>query len=170
MPAIAVWISIIAMLLAPPAMAQPGGAALSETNVLGGRPADCRDGAGRVVSLMKVINLGDVGKAYFLNRVPVIAMDPQLLDRLPEKLQRFFYDHECAHHVLRHWATMPPDRENQADCWAVTRERDRGDLSRDEIIGFAPFLVASGGSIAGHLPGPQRIRHMLECFDAPVGG
>lgn len=170
MRAIAVLTLGLAQLLAPASLAQPAGAALSEYTVFGDNAAQCHDGNGRSIALMKVVNLGDVGRAWIVNRVPVIAMDPQLLARLPDKLQRFFYDHECAHHVLHHWVTWVPDRENQADCWAIKRERDQGILTRDEILGFAPFFAQSGGSAAGHLPGPQRIQHMLACFEEPVGG
>lgn len=163
--------TVAALLLAAPLAAQPGGpGALSENVVFGGAPAECRDGAGRTVSFVKVSNLGDVGRTWIMNRTPVIAMDPEILGRLPDKLQRFFFDHECAHIVLRHWLSYPADRENQADCWAVKRERDRGELSRDDIVGFAPFFAQSRGTVAGHLPGPERIKHMLACFDAPVGG
>lgn len=169
MRAVAFMCVLLAQLTAA-AHAQPGGPALSENTVFGGAAAECRDSAGRAISLMRVSNLGDVGRAWIVNRVPVIAMDPQLLDRLPEKLQRFFFDHECAHHVLRHWVMFTPTRENDADCWAVKRERDRGLLTRDDIIGFAPFFAASRGSAAGHLPGPERVKHMLACYDDPVGG
>lgn len=134
------------------------------------QPLQCRDGRGREIPLMKVGNLGDVGRAWYVNSVPVIAMDPQIANRLPDKLVRFFFNHECAHHVLGHWYFVAPDREKDADCWAITRERDRGTLTRDEIIGFAPFLSQSRGSPWGHLPGAQRVQHMLFCFDKPLGG
>ena len=130
----------------------------------------CRDKRGHDIALVKVVNLGDIGRAWYMNRVPVIAMDPHLADRLPEKFVRFFYDHECAHHVLGHWFFVAPDRENDADCWAITRARDAGRLVRDDILAFAPFLAKSGGSAAGHLPGPERVRHLLFCFDKPLGG
>ena len=130
----------------------------------------CRDRHGRDIPLMRVGNLGDVGKAWYVNRVPVIAMDPHIANRLPDKLVRFFFNHECAHHVLGHWYLASNDKENDADCWAVTRERDRGQLSREEIVGFAPFLAQSRGTPWGHLPGPERVRHMLFCFDKPLGG
>lgn len=130
----------------------------------------CRDRFGHDVPLIKVQNLGDIGRAWYMNRVPIIAIDPHIAGRLPDKLVRFFYDHECAHHVLGHWFFFAPDRENDADCWAVTRERDAGLLRRDEIVGFAPFLASSPGSPWGHLPGPERVRHLLFCYDKPLGG
>jgi hypothetical protein len=138
--------------------------------MIGGVAVQCRDGRGHDVPLMKVINLGDVGSAFIVNRVPVIAMDPHVMERLPEKLRIFFYQHECAHHALGHWYARPDDAETDADCWAVKRSRDLGLLTRAEIASFAPFLAQSRGSPWGHLPGPQRIAHMLQCFDHPQGG
>lgn len=130
----------------------------------------CRDRFGHDVSLVKVVNLGDIGRAWFMNRAPIIAMDPQVASALPDKLVRFFYDHECAHHVLGHFFYFAADRENDADCWAITHARDAGRLSRDDIAAFAPYLASSPGSPFGHLPGPQRIAQLRFCFDKPSGG
>jgi hypothetical protein len=137
---------------------------------IGGYSVQCRDVRGHNVSMMKVKNLGDLASAFVINRVPVIAMDTHMMDRLPDKLLIFFYEHECAHHALGHWYNRPDDAENQADCWAVKRARDLGLLTRWEIVGFSPFLAQSRGSPWGHLPGPQRIQHMLACFDQQSGG
>ncbi len=130
----------------------------------------CRDRSGRDIPLVKVANLGDVGRAWYINKVPVIAMDPHIAERLPDKLVRFFFDHECAHHLLGHWYMATPNREIDADCWAVTRARDRGELSREEIVSFAPFLAQSRGTPWGHPPGPERVQQMLFCFEKPLGG
>ena len=135
--------------------------------LIAGQRVSCKDIRGMAVHTMRVANLGDVGRAGVINRVPVIAIDPEIIGRLPDKLQLFFYQHECAHHVLGHWFQMKLSMETEADCWAVRHGRDNGIFSRDDIKSFAPFLAKSGGSPFGHLPGPKRAKHLLTCFDTP---
>lgn len=141
-------------------------AALGETTIAGSQ-VSCKDIRGRAVSTVQVVNLGDVGRAGVINRVPIIAIDPDIIGRLPNKLQLFFYQHECAHHVLGHWFQMSLTMETDADCWAIRHGRDDGTFSRDDVMSFAPFLAKSGGSPLGHLPGPQRAKQLLKCFDTP---
>lgn len=126
---------------------------------------ECRDIRGRAVRTFRIMNLGDVGRAGVVNRVPIIAIDPNIMAVLPDKMQLFFYLHECAHHVLGHWLAFAPDHENAADCWAIEYGRDHHMLDRHDVESFAPVLSASHGSQAGHLPGPERARHLLECYD-----
>jgi hypothetical protein len=152
-----------------PALAETRGPEPSAT-VIAGQSMSCRDVRGMAVYTMQVANLGDVGRAGVVNRVPIIVIDPHLIERLPNKLQVFFYQHECAHHVLGHWYSGGPEQEKEADCWAIRTGRDTGELSRDDVMSFAPFLARSGGSPFGHLPGPVRARYLLQCFDEPAGG
>ena len=134
--------------------------------VVAGVSVVCQDFRGIAVHTVRVADLGDVGRAWLVNRVPLIVLDEKMLDRLPDKLQLFFYGHECAHHVLGHTVLFRPDRESEADCWAIKDGRDRGIFSRSEVESFAPFLTASRGSaVTGHLPGPARAKHLLKCFD-----
>lgn len=135
--------------------------------MIAGKPMSCQDIRGIAVHTLQVANLGDVGRAGVVNRVPIIAIDPIVIDRLPDKLQIFFYQHECAHHVLGHWFQMSLGMESDADCWAIRHGRDTGIFSRDDVRSFAPFLAKSGGSPFGHLPGPERARHLVQCFDQP---
>ncbi|MGD9668109.1 MAG: hypothetical protein AB7U75_03530 [Hyphomicrobiaceae bacterium] len=134
---------------------------------IAGWAVSCKDIRGVAVTTMQVANLGDVGRAGVINRVPIIAIDPEIIGRLPNKLQLFFYQHECAHHVLGHWFQMSLTMETDADCWAIRHGRDNGIFSRDDVMSFAPFLAKSGGSPFGHLPGPQRAKQLLSCFDKP---
>ncbi len=133
--------------------------------LIAGRPVSCKDIRGVAVTTMQVANLGDVGRAGVINRVPIIAIDPDIIGRLPDKLQLFFYQHECAHHVLGHWFQMSLNMESDADCWAIRHGRDNGIFRRDDVMSFAPFLAKSGGSPFGHLPGPARAKNLLKCFD-----
>lgn len=140
---------------------QPGGV------VIAGQQMSCRDVRGLAVHTMQVANLGDVGRAGVVNRVPIIVIDPHIIGRLPDKLQIFFYQHECGHHALGHWYGGNADQEKEADCWAIRSGREKGTFTRDDVMSFAPFLAASGGSPFGHLPGPQRAKFLLQCYDEP---
>lgn len=132
---------------------------------IAGVEIDCRDFKGASVRVVSIANLGDVGRAGVVNRVPIIAMDPRLLETLPPKLQLFFYGHECAHHVLGHVYAFSLTRETEADCWSIKNGRDRALFSREDVEGFAPHLARSGGSSWGHMPGTERAKFLLKCFD-----
>lgn len=151
----------------PPALtlhqAQPR---FGSTTEIGGISMRCQDFRGRDVTTIKVDELGDVGRAWVINTMPFIVLDPQLLRVLPYKLQNFFFAHECAHHVLGHWYNPSPENEKEADCWAIRYGRDTGLFTRQEVANFAPWLADSKGSRFGHLPGPLRARHLLDCFDS----
>lgn len=129
---------------------------------------NCKDFRGRSVLALEVSDLGDVGRAWVVNTVPYILLDPEVLRTLPKPLQQFFYMHECAHHVLGHWYNPTRNSEKEADCWAVAHGRDSGLFRRQTVVDFAPWLRKSKGSAFGHLPGRQRVEHMLSCFDDTV--
>lgn len=134
---------------------------------IAGTPAVCKDFRGRSVVTMAVASLGDVGFARVINTVPYILMDPEVLRTLPKKLQIFFFSHECAHHVLGHWFNPTARSEQEADCWAIRKMRDAGELTRQNVLDFTPWIRKSRGSPLGHLPGPERAEHLVACFDEP---
>lgn len=138
-------------------------------SVVGGERMRCWDFRGAVVLTNWMEDLGDVGRAWFVNRRPIISLDPERLARLPSKMQVFFYWHECAHHVLGHYFMRTFNSEKEADCWAVKTGRERGLFRRPDVIAFAPYLAHSRGSAFGHLPGPERAKFLLSCFDDPEG-
>lgn len=152
-----------ALSLVGPVQARDAAAGVTE---IAGRSMSCKDIHGVAVHTLQVANLGDVGRAGVVNRVPIIAIDPNIIERLPDKLQIFFYQHECAHHVLGHWFQTSLSMESEADCWAIKHGRDTGFFSREDVMSFAPFLAKSGGSPFGHLPGPERAKYLVKCFDA----
>jgi len=159
---------IFAAVLAVDASANPA-PALDRRQViteLAGRPVSCRDVYGQAVHAVMVADLGDVARARNVFKTPVIMMDPGHLNMLPSTLQLFFYGHECAHHALGHVYVLRPSAEIDADCWAVKDGRDRGLFSRFDVEGWAPWFAKSRGNAAsGHLPGPERARALLQCFD-----
>lgn len=133
-----------------------------------GQAMDCTDFRGRSVLAIKVTDLGDVGRAWVVNTVPYILLDPEVLRTLPKPLQIFFYAHECAHHTLGHWYNPSPQSEREADCWAINYGRNAGFFRRQTVVDFEPWLAKSKGSRFGHLPGPQRVKYMLSCFDEDI--
>ncbi|MCH9808632.1 MAG: hypothetical protein K0U74_12950 [Alphaproteobacteria bacterium] len=145
----------------------PAANAAAPFNVAG-QPMSCTDFRGRSVVAIKVPDLGDVGRAWVVNAVPYILLDPEVMRRLPKALQIFFYAHECAHHTLGHWYNPSAMSEREADCWAINFGRDNGLFRRQTVVDFLPWLAHSKGSKFGHLPGRQRVRYMLSCFDNDV--
>ncbi|MFM7084522.1 MAG: hypothetical protein ACKOW3_05910 [Hyphomicrobium sp.] len=127
----------------------------------------CRDFRGQMVHSINMNDLGDVAHARIVNRMQIITLNHERLAALPEKLQIFFFNHECAHHVMGHIFFPSPTSENEADCWSIKFGRREGLFSRDDIVAFAPYLATSRGSAYGHLPGPVRSARLVACFDDP---
>ena len=125
----------------------------------------CHDSTGHKVSVLRFDEMGDVGRAVIMNRVPFIVLNPRRLATLPPKLQSFFFEHECAHHVLGHNYNPTVNSEREADCFAVKAGRDKGLFERSDVVGFAPWISPLRGSNRGHLPGPDRLKFLLTCFD-----
>ena len=133
--------------------------------VIGGSPMRCYDYRGAVVRTLQTTQLGDVGRASIIGRMPIISLDSDRLAMLPAKMQIFFFMHECAHHVLGHVIRPTLESEREADCWSIEYGRASGIFGRPDIESFAPHLVRSNGSRFGHLPGPERQAYLLKCFD-----
>jgi hypothetical protein len=147
----------------PPSRAQADG--LQVEPLIGDMPMRCYDFRGAVVRMATMTDLGDVGRALIIQRMPIIALDPDRMRSLPPKMQVFFYVHECAHHVLGHNYHPTASSETEADCWAIQYGRDSGYFTRTDVEGFAPYFARSKGSPFGHLPGPERETFLLRCFD-----
>lgn len=166
MKALALVIGLLALAL-DGRVAAAGG--LSVQPIIGGSPMRCYDYRGTVVRTLEMKELGDVGRASIIQRMPIISLDPDRLATLPPKMQIFFYMHECAHHVLAHVVKPTLESEREADCWSMTYGRAAGLFSREDVEGFAPHLAKSRGSRFGHLPGPERQAYLLSCFDQSDG-
>jgi hypothetical protein len=134
---------------------------------LGGHEMTCRDFRGQTVRAIHMDDLGDVAHARIVNRMPIITLNKRRLDTLPDKLQIFFYQHECAHHILGHVFYPTQSSENEADCYAIKVGRREGVFGREDVESFAPYISISRGSAFGHLPGPARAQRLLACFDDP---
>lgn len=126
---------------------------------------ECHDSRGQKVSVLRFDEMGDVGRAVIMNRVPFIVLNPLRLATLPPKLQAFFFEHECAHHVLGHNYNPTVTSEREADCFAIKSGRDKTLFNRSDIVAFAPWIAPLRGTSRGHLPGPDRLRFLLTCFD-----
>ncbi len=135
--------------------------------MIGGTAVTCQDFRGLTVRTMHVDDLGDVGGARIIGRMPVIVLNRGRLAGLPEKLQLFFFGHECAHHVLGHAFAPTIWSEREADCWAIKHGRAQGWFSREEVASWSPQFAHSKGSAAGHLPGPERADRLVACYDDP---
>lgn len=136
--------------------------------VIGGNPMRCYDYRGALVRTLQTTQLGDVGRASIIQRMPIISLDTDRMAKLPAKLQIFFFMHECAHHVLGHVIQPTLQSERDADCWASNYGRWAGLFTRKDVEEFAPFFAKSNGSKFGHLAGPERQAYILMCFDTPA--
>lgn len=140
---------------------------LHTSTIIGDKTFSCRDFRGQMVHTINLDDLGDVAHARIINRMPIITLNHDRLSALPDKLQIFFFNHECAHHVMGHIFFPSPTSENEADCWSVKLGRREGLFTRDDVVAFAPYLATSAGSAYGHLPGPVRSARLVACFDDP---
>ena len=136
--------------------------------VIGDRPMRCYDFRGRIVQTLITADLGDVGRASIIGRMPVISLDSDRMRSLPPTMQVFFFMHECAHHVLGHVISPTLQSERDADCWAANYGRWAGLFSRADVESWAQYFARSNGSKFGHLAGPQRQEYILNCFDTPA--
>lgn len=132
---------------------------------LGGQDLTCTDFRGRAVRTYQVAGLGDAGRSEIFYRVPVIKLDPDVLATLSDRLQIFFFLHECGHHKLGHLVNGAEEAETEADCWAIKTGRDGNYFNRADVADFRDRLSQSRGSRAGHLPGLERHAQLLSCFD-----
>lgn len=155
----------LVMIAASPRVAPA--ASLEIQPVIGGNPMRCYDYRGAVVRTLQTTELGDVGRASIIARMPIISLDLDRMATLPPKMQIFFFMHECAHHVLGHVISPTLQSERDADCWSINYGRWAGLFSRMDVEGFAPYFAQSNGSKFGHLPGPERQAYVLDCFDRP---
>ncbi len=127
----------------------------------------CADFRGRPVQTYETSGLGDVARSTLYGRIPVITVDKEVMASLSGKLQIFFYLHECAHHALGHMFAPQPESEKEADCWSIKTGREQSYFNLSDVMTFASRIIASPGSARGHLPGPDRMAHLLECFERP---
>jgi hypothetical protein len=144
------------------AQAEPGGRTLIAGVTLG-----CSDFRGRPVQTYETSGLGDVARSTLYGRIPVITLDTEVMASLSGKLQIFFYLHECAHHVLGHMFAPQPESEKEADCWSIKIGRDQSYFNLSDVKAFTNRIMSSPGSARGHLPGRERMAHLLECFETP---
>ncbi len=162
---LAVAIGLLAVLSAPQrvvAQGEPGGRAL-----VAGVTLACADFRGRPVQTYETSGLGDVARSTLYGRIPVITVDVEVMASLSGKLQIFFYLHECAHHVLGHMFAPQPESEKEADCWSIKTGRDQSYFNLADVMSFTNRIMSSPGSARGHLPGRERMAHLLECFETP---
>jgi hypothetical protein len=167
-----VLLAILLILSAQPVRAGEATAApMSRPNTIVPPAADkvmtCRDFRRRPVRTVEIPDLGDAGRAEFIEGMPVIMLDPGLMASLPANLQVFFKLHECAHHVLGHLFAPTDKSEQEADCWAIKEGRKLEVYTAADVADWKPHFAMSRGTVFGHLPGPERVAFLLACFNDP---
>lgn len=132
-----------------PAPAQPYPAQIPFS--LDGRLANC--GA---YSIYLDENLPEVAIARYNGYEGYIILNPLRMANMPTELKLFIFAHECGHLVLR-------GSEADADCWAVRLGRDQGWFVGENFKYLVDDLANSPGDFT-HAPGPERLRHIADCF------
>lgn len=134
--------------------------------MIAGVSVNCMDAYGVPVMTTLTTQLGDVGMARIEpNDARVIYLNPIILNTLPPSIQLFVYAHECAHHHLGHtYGFYRPSKEREADCWAIRTGRDQGWITPNTLDTMVYYFIGNPGSPWGHLPGPQRLQHFVNCY------
>lgn len=130
----------------------------------------CNDVNGRVVVTQWLPGHENVN---VVNGIPVIQLDPGLMDSIPPIVADFLYFHECGHHALGHVQAIVQNGavfamafafpiESAADCYGLDAVKARGAGPADLQLLFAQlarFTVPTGG----HPLGPIRVQNMQTC-------
>jgi hypothetical protein len=120
----------------------------------------CYDYNGDRVRIVADRSIDNIGYALRHEGRSYIVMNPDVASEYSPVVNWWWFGHECGHRAL------PPGRngEQAADCWAIKVMRDRGFLIRDSLLDLNEELYALQGSDLGHLPGPDRIALINDCF------
>ena len=125
----------------------------------------CIDSRGNSVASILDYSINDVAIARLEYNYPVIRYNPRVLSQMSEATSRFFYIHECAHHVLRHTIEMPSlQNERDADCWAISTMDSELELSLEELRAIQNDIARQGRGDWTHLPGPYRAIDIESCL------
>lgn len=135
---------------------------------ISGYPVYCSDFRGIPVALIMNPGLDNVGRATVNPQgAPVMLLNPSILSQLPAPLQLFWYGHECAHHFLGHLAQPSQSNESAADCFAIKTGRQQGWFPPEAFQSLIATMGNLPGSPWGHLPGPARVRNIIQCYNTP---
>lgn len=109
--------------------------------------------------------IADIAQAHRVSGAPVILFNPKIVSTVAKPTERFFFWHECAHHVLAHMERdIPYSREQEADCWAINKLVLAGRFSRKDLAIVQSQLAAFGRADETHLPGPARAKNLYRCL------
>jgi len=102
----------------------------------------------------------DVGYATRLSDgTPLIVLNPDVVESFSPAVAQFWFVHECGHHIL----APELNSETAADCFAIQDMVRNGVARREDLYAFREEMAWLSGSPEGHLPGPQRASHIIEC-------
>ncbi len=88
----------------------------------------------------------------------LIILNPHKMNTLPRRMRMFVYEHECAHQTVG-------ANEARADCTAITKGKRQGWLKRRDVQHICQRLFIHSKGDKYHLPGPQRCRQLMQCYD-----
>ena len=88
----------------------------------------------------------------------LIILNPHKMNSLPRRIRMFVYEHECAHQTVG-------ANETRADCTAIRKGKREGWLKRRDVQHICQRLFIHSKGDRYHLPGPQRCKKLLQCYD-----
>lgn len=128
------------------------------------RPWNCSFYHGQSVPIFLDPQLNNVGIAT--NTPPYIVLNPIVMNQFSPTMQIFWLAHECVHATYQPMSANE-NKEAVADCIAIKQLRQLN-LNRREVEEIAwQTLPLMGGAHTGHLPGPLRVQHILQCYMSP---
>ena len=128
------------------------------------RPWNCSFYNGYQVPIYLDPSLNNVGVAG--NNPPHIVLNPVVMNQFSPTMQIFWLAHECVHATYQP-ASANENQEMTADCIAIKQLRQLN-LSSREVNEIAwQTLPLLGSAHTGHLPGPLRAQHIMQCYMSP---
>lgn len=148
---------ILCLGLGSPAAAIPA----SFEQTVAGTSMSCVSWSGKPVEIRSNFHLQTLGRAYSDREgTPVIELNFAVLNTFSSVVQKWWFEHECAHHQL------PPrlNSEKRADCIAGRRLKKLVGSGVNAVISsFRREFLLLPGSHYGHLAGPERAELVLKC-------
>jgi len=133
--------------------------------VYSGKGVTCIDYRNFPVKEIATTKINDIAQAQRVHGFPVIFFNPIITKSVARPTERFFFWHECAHHVLAHMERANPfTREQEADCWAIKKLASTRGFTGADLEVLQIQLATFGRGDQTHLPGPTRATNLERCL------
>ncbi len=126
---------------------------------IGGVPMHCTTSSGQRAAIFIDPSVDhNIGRAMN-NGYPIIVLGPGFFNRVPPLVGKFWFLHECAHHVVG-------GNEAAADCFAIRNLRDLGLIRHPRQVDELLYQISQMPGSFRHLPGPPRAQNIYFCLNS----